>query len=122
MLVTRFLFIAFPLAFLPCLTSAKRTVSAEVAPVIYEGVRYVAPNDDGRRAYIQAWDVWSDRKLWELTIFTNEIDPKLEEDVQWVFIKTLRVHDGALMVTSERAKTYRVDLRTRGVTPIRSGP
>ena len=70
------------MAFLPCLAAAKRIPPAKVAPVVYESIRYVAPNDDGRRAYIEAWDIQTNSKLWDLTVFTNRIDPKLEEDVQ----------------------------------------
>ncbi len=84
--------------------------------MVYQDVRYIAPNDDGRRAYIEAWDARTNKKLWDLTIFTNRIDPKLEEDVQHVFIKTLNVRDGTLVVTSERGETYRVDLKTKAVT------
>ena len=71
---------------LPCLTSAKRVAPVKVEPAIHEGIRYVVPNDNGYRAYIEAWDVRTNKKLWDLTVFTNRIDPKLEEDVQWVFI------------------------------------
>jgi hypothetical protein len=101
---------------LPSLVPGKRVAPAKVEPVIYQGVRYIAPNDDGRHAYIEARDVQTDKKLWDLTIFTNQIDPTLEEDVQWVFIKTLSIRDGALIVTSERDKIYRVDLKTKDVT------
>jgi len=101
---------------LPSLALSKRTAPATVTPVIYEGVRYVAPNDNGRRAYIEAWDAQTNRKLWELNIFTNRIDPKLEEDVQWVFIKTLTIQDGRLMVTSERGERCSIDLKTRAIT------
>jgi hypothetical protein len=104
------------MAFLTCLAVAKRLPPAKVAPVLYEGIRYVAPNDDGRRAYIEAWDVQTNRKLWDLTVFTNRIDPKLEEDIQWIFIRELSLHDGTLMVKSERGTTYRIDLRTRVIT------
>jgi hypothetical protein len=116
-LVSRFLaiFVAVVLL-LPSLALAKRVAPAKVEPVIYQGVRYIAPNDDGRRAYIEAWDVQTNKKLWDLTIFTNRIDPTLEEDVQWVFIKALNIQDGALLVTSERDKVYRVDLKTKTVT------
>src|SRR6266513_2139642 len=114
--MTRVVVMVCAAVFLPGLASAKRAASAKVEPVIYEGVRYVVPNDDGRRAYIEAWDVRTNKKLWDLTVFTNRIDPKLEEDVQWVFIKTLSAQDGTLIVTSERGKTYRVDLKTRAVT------
>jgi hypothetical protein len=74
--------------------SAKRIASGKVEPVIYEGICYVAPNDDGRRGYIEAWNVGTNKKLWELTIFTNGIDPKLEENAQWVFIKALNIQAG----------------------------
>ena len=91
------------------LASAKRLPPMNVDPVVYEGVRYAAPNDDGRRGYIEAWNVRTNKKLWELTLFSNRIDPNLEEDVQWVFIKALNIQDGRLMVTPERGKTYQID-------------
>src|SRR5437773_4466507 len=107
--MSRFVLIFFAAALLlPSLALAKRVAPAEVKPVVHQGVRYIAPNDDGRRAYIEAWDVQTNKKLWDLTIFTNRIDPKLEEDVQHVFIKTLNVQEGTLTVTSERGKTYQV--------------
>jgi hypothetical protein len=104
------------MAFLSCLTFAKRAASAKVEPVIHDGIRYVAPNDDGRRGYIEAWDVQANKKLWDLTVFTNRIDPKLEEDVQWVFINMLSVRDDTLIVTSERGNTYQIDLKTKAIT------
>ena len=76
---------------LPQKAPAKRLTPASVDPVIYEGIRYVAPNDEGRRDYIEAWNVGTNKKPWELTIFTNPIDPirqrngattNLEKDVQ----------------------------------------
>lgn len=104
------------------LISAKRIAPAKVEPVIHEGIRYVAPNDDGRRGYIEAWNVGTDKKLWELTIFTNRIDPNLEEDVQWVFIKALNIQDGRLLVTSENGATYQVDLKTKEIAQSDSRP
>ena len=115
--MSRFLAIFVAVALLlPSLALAKRVAPAKVEPVIYQGVRYIAPNDNGRRAYIEARDIQTNKKLWDLTIFTSPIDPTLEEDVQWVFIKALNVRDKALIVTSERDKIYRVDLKTKTVT------
>ena len=115
--MSRFVLVFVAVALLgPSLAFAKRVAPAKVEPVIHQGVRYTAPNDDGRRAYIEAWDVQTNKKLWDLTIFTNRIDPTLEGDVQWIFIKALNIRDGALMVTSERDKIYRVDLKTKTVT------
>ena len=115
--MSRFVLIFIAVALLvPSLVLAKRVAPARVEPVVYQGIRYIAPNDDGRRAYIEAWDVQINKKLWDLTIFKNRIDPTLEQDVQWVFIKELNIRDGALVVTSERDKIYRVDLKTKTVT------
>jgi hypothetical protein len=100
----------------PCFALAKRTAAESVQPVVYDGVRYVAPNDDGRRGYIEAWDSKTNKKLWDLTVFTNRIDPKLEQDVQWVFVKSLDLRDGKLIVTSERGNSYEVDLNTKVIT------
>ncbi|HEY2626326.1 MAG TPA: hypothetical protein VGI41_06200 [Candidatus Udaeobacter sp.] len=124
MLVPRFFVIFVAVALLlPSLMLAKRVAPAKVEPVIDQGVRYIAPNDDGRRAYIEARDVHTNKKLWDLTIFTNRIDPTLEEDIQWVFIKTLNIRDGTLVVTSERDEIYRVDLKAKTVTESeRPGP
>jgi len=104
------------MVFLPCLTPAKRAAPAQVKPVIHDGIRYIAPNDDGRRGSIEAWDVQANKKLWDLTVFTNHIDPKLEEDVQWVFINKLDVRGDTLVVTSESGNTYQIDLRTKAIT------
>jgi hypothetical protein len=100
----------------PHLASAKRIAPVRVDPVIYEGIRYVAPNDNGHRGYIEAWNVATNKKLWELTLFTNRIDPNLEEDVQWEFIKALNIQDGRLVATSERGENYQVDLKTKEIT------
>ena len=112
----RFVAILLAVALIPHLASAKRIAPASVEPVVYEGIRYVAPNDDGRRGYIEAWDVKTNKKLWELTVFTNRIDPRLEADVQWVFINKLTVRDEMLVVTSERGAPYQVHLRTKAIT------
>src|SRR6266536_3018348 len=104
------------IAFLPCFALAKRSAPPRVEPAIHDSIRYVAPNDEGRRAYVEAWDVETNKKLWELTVFTNRIEPRLEEDVQWVFINRLNVRDGTLLLTSERGNTYQIDLKTKAIT------
>lgn len=54
--MSRFILIVFT-TLLPSLTNAKRAAPAKAEPVVHRGVRYIASNDDGRRAYIEAWDV-----------------------------------------------------------------
>ena len=113
--ITRLVIIVLLAPLLPVFVSAKRSPPAKVEPVIHQEIRYVAPNDNGRRGYIAAWNVRTNKKLWELTIFTNGIDPNLEEDVQWIFINGLSIQDGRLLVTSEDRKTYQVDLNTKEI-------
>jgi len=101
---------------LPQLACAKRIAPKKVDPVVFEGVRYIAPNNDGRRGYVEAWDMETNKKLWDLTLFSNPVDPNLEEDIQWVFIKALNIQAGRLIATSERGETYQVDLKTKEIT------
>ena len=112
----RVILVLSAIALVPCWTFAKRSAPPRVEPAIHDSIRYVAPNDDGRRAYIEAWDAQTNKKLWELTVFTNRIEPRLEEDVQWVFINKLNVRDGTLLVISERGNTYQIDLKTKAIT------
>lgn len=111
----RFILVFSAVTLLSYVVFAKRIAPATVEPVVRNGVRYLAPNNDGRRGYIEAWDVHSNKKLWDLTVFTNVINPKMEEDVQWVFINKLGIRDGTLLVTSERDNIYQVDLNTKTV-------
>lgn len=104
----------------PLQAYAKRTAAPKVEPVVYEGVRFTAPNDNGRRAYVQAWDGETGRKLWEVTVFRNFIKPWMEECVQWVFIKDLRIVNGKLIVLAEHDRVYSVDPKTRVVRRLKS--
>ena len=54
----------------------------------------------------------------DLTVFTNPIDPNLEEDVQWVFIESLSIRDNTLIVASERKDAYEIDLKTKAITQL----
>jgi len=64
---------------LPSLALAKRLAPAEVEPVIHQGVRYIAPNDDGRRAYIEAWDVQTNN---EYSRWSVACDIRARQDLQ----------------------------------------
>jgi hypothetical protein len=115
----RFITFAVLLSLLPpILAHAKRLPPPKVAPVVSNGVRYVVPNDNGRRAYVQASDTKTNRLLWEVTIFRNSINPLLEEDVQHVYIERIGIEHGKLIVVDEHARAYSVDLQTRAVTKL----
>jgi hypothetical protein len=87
--------------------------------VIYENIQYTAPNKSGRRAYIEARDARTGRRLWEHTIFSTTIIPSLEEDVQWVFMKRLRIEKGNLVITDEKDRKYLLNPVTRRVKMLK---
>lgn len=102
--------------FSPFAAEAKRMGPAKVEPVVYEGVRYTAPNDDGKRGYIHAEDAKTGKALYDIEVFKTKIDPGLEEDIQWVFITGMKMEGGSLMVVNdEKGNIYAVDLKTRKV-------
>ncbi len=111
-------FALITLLFFAAESFAKRIPAPDVAPVVHAGVRYVAPNDDGRREYIEAWNVATTNKVWELTIRRNFINPLLEEDVQWAYINRLQMTNGVLIVSDERGRSYAVDLKKRSAEKV----
>ncbi|MBI3930380.1 MAG: hypothetical protein HY319_32895 [Armatimonadetes bacterium] len=97
---------------------------AEVPPLIHAGVRYIAPPwgfTAGRQqngGYVEALDESTNTRLWELRVYTLDYDPGTEGDVQDVFISSLAMGDGVLVVTDERGREYHVDLATRQVQEV----
>ena len=100
---------------------AKRSPPAEVPPVTYQDIKYSAPHwgaFNGRKQngqYIQARSAETDKLLWELRIYEVKYDPKLESDVQDIFITSLKVVEGHLEVTNEAQDKFVVDLSKRKV-------
>ena len=78
-------------------------------------VKYSAPNDNGRIGYVVASDVRSGATLWDIKVFEVQIDPKLEEDVQWVFIADLKLDGNTLRVKDEKSRCYNLNLSTKTV-------
>jgi len=103
------------LALLPIASMGKRTAPKPVPPVTQNGIRYSAPNDNGRVALVIASDAKTGNELWRLTIFETKIAPFLEEDVQWVFITRLAFKENSLLVQDEKSRCYKIDLTTRQV-------
>lgn len=99
---------------------AKRLAPDPVPPVIHDGVKYLAPNDNGREGIVEARKADTGEKLWEVVVSTIKIDPKMEEDVQWVFITRLELSGDKLLVTNEHGEHYALDLKTRKVERVAS--
>jgi hypothetical protein len=103
------------------LAHGKRAVPKEVPPVTYQGIRYTAPHwgaVNGRKQngqYVQAASAGTDKLLWELRIYEVKHHPKLESDVQDIFITSLKVVEGNLEVANEAGDKFVVDLSKRKV-------
>jgi hypothetical protein len=98
---------------LPISAQAKRTPAPVIPPIIHEGIRYTVPNDKGTVGYVVAWDSATGKQLWKKTLFRKLLIPLLEPDVQWVFVRTMRLEDKHLLFLDERNKRYSLDLKTR---------
>lgn len=98
---------------------AKRAEPRPVPPVVHHGVKYAAPNQNGREGKVEARDEKTGRKLWEVVIYTVAIDRNLEEDVQWVFITALSIRDDVLTVTNEKGERFSLDLKTKKVERLK---
>lgn len=55
------------------------------------------------------------KEIFRIKIFDVPIDPKMEEDVQWIFITDLKLSGNALLVRDEKDRCFAVDLTTRAV-------
>jgi MYXO-CTERM domain-containing protein len=84
--------------------------------LVFEGVKFVAGYDEG--GIIEARDPNTDQRLWQQQIYEVEVSDAIEGDVQWVFIASIWIDNGALMVLNERGGTYRVDITTQAVTTL----
>ncbi|MEI8010887.1 MAG: hypothetical protein WCI27_00195 [Candidatus Omnitrophota bacterium] len=88
------------------LCEAMRFPPAKIEPVYYKGVVFIAPNNGSRQGYVEAWDFKASKKLWEKNFYKIVIDPTLESDAQEVYIKSLNVSDGRLIVVNERSQKF----------------
>ncbi|TXG76694.1 MAG: hypothetical protein E6R11_07635 [Rhodocyclaceae bacterium] len=94
-------------------SSAKRAAPATVAAVVIGAVEYSAPAT--AMGYIVATDRNTHRELWRQRIYEILRDPGLEADVQDVFITSLELLNGRLLIRNERGEVFLLDPGTRAV-------
>jgi hypothetical protein len=101
-------------AFVAGPANAKRTVPRVVEPVTVHGVTYSAPAT--AMGFVVAVHASSGRELWRRRIYRIRFDPSLERDVQDVFITSLTLRGGSLVIANEHGARYALNLSTRKVT------
>ena len=120
LLICGILLVTTPYAF------AKRLAPAMVEPVVAEGVKYLAPQvtPGYLEAYgvppcptgcVEAWEEKSGKLLWRVQVYTVPYDDQRERDVQDVFIRSLKIEDGSLLVENEQGARFTVDLQSHAV-------
>ena len=106
---------------------AKRLPPIPVTAIPHCGVIYSAPpfirDRSGkplqRGGYIEAHDARTGKLLWRVRIYKTQYDHLLETDVQDVFITRLSLEDDTLIVSDEKNRKFRLDLKTRHITRSR---
>jgi len=101
-------------AFIAAPANAKRSVPQAVDPVTVDSVTYTAPAT--AMGFVVASDTSSGRELWRQRIYQIHVDPSRERDVQDVFITSLTLRSGSLVIANEHGERYVLDLSTRKVT------
>jgi hypothetical protein len=106
---------------------AKRLPPALVESVVADGVTYLAPQVtagylEAHRVptcppgCVEAWEEKTGKLLWRVQVYEVHYDTHLERDVQDVFVRSLKIEAGRLLVENERGARFSVDLQSHAVT------
>lgn len=91
--------------------SAGRLEPDEVTPIKKDGIIYTAPTS--KMGYLVATDEKTDKELWRVQIYKITYKPRMEKDVQDVYIKEIRFDGNKILITTEKKKRFELDLATR---------
>jgi len=99
---------------------AKRAAPADVPPLMIGNVRYEAPHFtnpcDQNGGCVVAYDTLTNAVLWSVKVYCTHYDTSLETDVQDVFIASLVVENGRILVTDEKGRHFAIDPANQEVT------
>ncbi len=98
------------------LASAGRLEPDEVPPITKDGIIYTAPTN--KMGFVVAIDEKTKKELWQVQIYKITYKPKLERDVQDVFITGLQFDGDKILIKDERKNQFALDLTTRKVTVL----
>lgn len=91
-------------------SSFKRTPAKEVAPVVYENIRYSTGMTD-----VIATDTLTNDVLWVKEIYSINFDKNLERDVQEIYIDTIYLENNFLIIRNEDGKSFALNLMSTEV-------
>jgi outer membrane protein assembly factor BamB len=100
--------------------SGKRPALADVPPVVSGNVRYEVPNYNNpcsqNGGCVVAYNNTTNALLWSVEVYCTHYDSSLEEDVQDIFITSLTVEGGQVLVANEKGLHFAIDPTTQQVT------
>ena len=80
---------------------------ADPRPLIHGNVRY-----ESHRHTVWATDISKNKVLWKTQIPTSyyrgEVDPRLERDVQWNIISSLKLEGNILVIKNSTGETFKL--------------
>jgi hypothetical protein len=131
MKIARLGIMAISVLLLPPIALAKRGVPTQLDSIVSGKVRYLAPDVTPNYlsiygaskcfrsgSCVEARDLKTGKLLWQVEVYQTEFDPKVESDVQSVYINSLKIERGKLIIKNERGDRYTIDLKTRAVKKI----
>ena len=118
----RFLFICIFL-FSLSLCFAKRTPPPQVPSIVQDKYEYIADYKSGLlsgKGVIIIKNIDTSEIVKTITIYKNRFNPFLEKDVQWIFIKEMKMIDNnTIRIYNEKEKLFELNLENYKVKEIK---
>jgi outer membrane protein assembly factor BamB len=93
---------------------AKRISPKPVTPVIKDGIEYSAPLD--LMEYVVAKSIKTNREIWRKQIYEVKFNPRIEGDIQSIYITHLAIEGENLLVVNEKWQRFKLDLKTHKIS------
>lgn len=101
---------------------AKRKFPENVLAVTHEGIRYEALHFDLKQkqngGYIRAFDQNTNKHLWTVQIYKTTYQSSVEQDVQDIFITSIKIQEGTLHIYDEKNRIFKLNLKDKTVKRI----
>ncbi len=89
---------------------ARKKMIPEAKPITYKGIRF-QPHFYTDAGVIEAFDVDTNKRVWEKKVFEVKVNPHEEWDNQWIVITALQItDDGQLQVADGKGRHYKITI------------
>ena len=99
------------------LVFAYRTPAPELSPICVDGKIY-SVKYSGKRVFTASLKIESEdgETIRIIPIYKKRLNPFMEADVQWVFIKEMKlIEDHIIYLTNEKNENFRFDVKTNRI-------